>query len=185
MNRLTLKLLGSALAAIVMIAAPLAARANALVFDFSFANNTSAYGGNPGVVTGQIFGLTNNASGQAATDVVILSSGGPGTFPIDLGIIGTTIDANRFDVVNDQIVHAEFGQTFSANGWNYNALYLDLYGTYNLLQLPSNYGNADGSAGVTFTLESSSPVPEPASAALLGCGLAFLAWIRRRKVELR
>jgi len=152
-----------------------------LVFDFSFNNIPSAYGGAAGSVTGQIFGLVDNASGQAAAHIVILSSGGPGTFPIDLGVVGTDIYANDFNVQNGQIVSAQFGQIFTMNDYTNNALYLNLYDTYNLLQLPSNYGNTNGFAGVTFTAEASSSVPEPASDLLLGGGLLFLAWKRRRK----
>jgi len=155
------------------------AQADPLVFDFSFNNTPSAYGGTAGTVTGQIFGLMDNASGQAATDIVILSSGGPGAFPIDLGTVGTTIYANSFSVANGQIVSAEFGQIFTENSYLNNALYLNLYGTYNLLQLPANYGNTGGFSGVTFTAETAGAVPEPASVLLFGGGLLALAWKQR------
>jgi hypothetical protein len=83
--------------------------AHALSFSFSF-TNAAANGG--GTVTGAIHGLNDNASGQAASSVQVLSN----TLGFGLGeYAGSPFAANIFDVSGGQITHALFSTFGSFN----------------------------------------------------------------------
>jgi hypothetical protein len=163
-----------------LVGVGLASSAGAADFLFSFSNNE---GKTPGTVSGEIFGLQDNAT-SAATDIIVTAYpagdyGFPAApfSPIALAAARNGyIAANSFTVQNDEIVAA----VFQMIAYSYFDINVD--GKYNELYfVPSNNTrNLEGLAGVTFT-PVSSPTPEaPAWIALLvGMGLLG-AKLRRR-----
>ena len=156
-----------------------------LNFYFSFTGNPSEYGQSSGTVTGEIFGLTDNAT-SSATDVVIDS------FPSGINILGVSapLDATTWDVQYENSFTVVSGEITSASFASYDAAIAKQLGicgysggAYNYLELsPENViwvGNLDGMSGVTFT---PAPVPEPSSLALsaLGGFGGFLMYRRRK-----
>lgn len=171
-----------------------ASSANALVFDFSFDGDDNGPPSVVGTVTGKIYGLVDNLSGQVATSIILTS------FPAGLGgALSTTelLDFNNqvfhsFNVSGGQITGGGFaaqntggeGDTiifgsaaaFTVQGVPYNNfLSLDNGGTIT--------GNSDGGfPGTTFTpAVVPDAVPDAGSTfALLAGALIGLAAIRRK-----
>ena len=164
-----------------------ATAAHAVTFNFTFTSDGDGPG-NPlgGVVTGQIFDLTDNAW-SSASKVVIDSytptvTGLPGTpFLVSdyAALIGKAITQNEFLVINRQIVWGVyqitggyFDMNVSAGGYGYNSMVSP--------DAQSRVQNLGGLSGITF-----SAVPEPATWALMlmGVGLAGVM-LRRRSATL-
>jgi hypothetical protein len=168
------------------LAAPLAAHAQ-LNFDFSFTNT----GGNAaGTVTGEIFGLTNNAT-SAPTDIVVTSypaaiTGLPAapwdiyTIPgFEFGNHGTPELADHFTVTNGAITDATYS-LFTATGQS--VLYFNWGGVDFFANHPEVGGAfviADPSTAI-FT-QVSGGVPEPAAWALMISGLFGVGAMLRRR----
>jgi hypothetical protein len=156
---------------------PTASHAGPLDFMFSF-TGTVPPGNVAGTVTGEIFGLTNNATGPASN--VIVDSDPGLDIPAPRPLIFSDQAFNSFTVVNGAITLADY----TANASNaLAALALD-NGSLNLLintELVLFVENVDGFAGATYTLIQSTP--EPSSVTLLGTGLGFAAlWLLRRRL---
>jgi len=167
------------------LVAPLSAHA-ALNFDFSFTGPLDQ-GGGTGTVTGEIFGLTDNAT-SAPTDVVIDSYpaaiGGLPPAPWDLYAIpgfifgenGTPLLANHFTVTNGVITDALFGLFAPPD-----TPVLDLgYGGVDAFLGPHN-AVVIGPSTAIFTLDRSDAVPEPEAWALMICGLFGVGAVLRRR----
>jgi hypothetical protein len=146
-------------------------------FFFSFSNN-----GSSGTVTGEIFGLTNNAT-SALTDVVVQSypaalTGAPAPpFSVPTWIATTPgakqFGANTFTVSNDAIVAGTYLAAVDTPTGTTYAFEINNYGVNELaVHLPTDFGclrcgqNLWGLAGVTFTL-----APDPAPGPIPGAGL--------------
>ena len=163
------------IAAAVALAAPLSA--HALDFDFSFTNTS---GNTAGTVTGEIFGLTDNAT-SAPTDVVITSypaalTGLPAapwdlyTIPgFEFGNHGTPFLADNFTVSNGVITDALYS-LFTATGQTV------LYFGWGGLDVFANHPDVGGQIVIAdpsladFTRDTRGGVPEPAAWALMNPG---------------
>src|SRR5438045_3963614 len=90
----------AAIAAGLLMAAATPAHATLLNFEFSFSGDSS----HPGTVTGEIDGLTDNAT-SAASAVIIDTSSIPFGFPLPykIGSVGDNPVLNTFTVTNGQI----------------------------------------------------------------------------------
>ena len=161
----------------VLVPMAIVTPAHALNFLFSFSNVT---GNVPGVVSGKIYGLTDNAT-SFPTDVVVTAypAGINGLAPAPLDInayaasLGSFINSysGGFSVANGQIT----GGDYQIYGGYFD---LNIFSQYNTLFSPdaSNYtGNLDGLGGVTFTA-----TPEPATWAMMLVGLGGLGFALRR-----
>ena len=171
----------------MFVAWSLASPAHALDFNFSFSNVT---GNADGTVTGEIFGLTNNAT-SAASDIVIDSAPAGWVLPaIPFSVFshagdwsGGYIDENSFTVSNGVLTDANFqiyGGYFDLNYDNTYNEFGDLRVITGVVPPTGPYiQNTDGFGGVTYTA-----VPEPSTWAMMGLGFASLglAGYRRRRL---
>jgi hypothetical protein len=161
-------------AILVAFAAP---AAHAEDFTFSF----SGGGGSPGLVTGELIGLSPDGT-SSPTDVLLLSNT-DGVRNGDLSAMGWFNYAgtpNSF-TVTDGAITAENFTLFSANTDDFFSLGLHFDGVaFNLLDnalTDEQTGNASDVAGVTFTPVA---VPEPACIVIFLAGLATLAFLQKR-----
>ena len=159
-----------------LCAAAVPAFAGPLSFDFTFSGE-SAF---PGTVSGEVEGLTNNATSPAAA-LFITSATIALPFSSTFNITTNANVLNSFTVANDVITSIDFyandASTFafvfgSAESEVKNQL-------VNFLTGDQIYSPA-GLSGIKFTLVSPS-VPEPAALALFAAGLIGLGLIRWRK----
>lgn len=170
------------------------------VFSFSFSDDASdpMFGRThiAGTVTGLMYGLSENGSGQLPTSIEFTSS------VAFLGMTDSIIDAGNslwfwdstgFNIVNGVILGGGFalnfndptvgGIQFRLNGApsspgddNYNVLHWNggngpVVGT----------GNRDGFSGAAYALAGGNQVPEPESIALVALALAAAAVTGRRR----
>lgn len=168
------------------------ARAAIVDFYFSFTNVT---GDTNGTVTGRILGLSDNAAGQAATNVLIDSY----PEPLSFGFFNVGNDAtawetqlvNSFDVSGGLITAATFAAYQNTGGAD-DSLRLNYTGNYwptttgisnqNWLSLDDtipDVENLNGFAGVTFTPIAA--VPLPAALPLFLTGLVVFGFVVRRR----
>jgi hypothetical protein len=149
-----------------------------LNFDFSF---NDVIGNTGGTVTGEIFGLTDDTTNEAATDLVIYSYPAGQSLPSAPWDIfnapGYTVFFNDFTVSDGQITAAEFYVVNTDSG---AGLQLNQGGGQNSLSdsIDADTRNSGGFAGATYTAVEA---PEPTSIALFLSGLFGLRLIRRRK----
>ncbi len=180
-----------------MSAISASAQAQSLNFDFSFA------AGSGKVVTGEIFGLSNNAT-VAPTSVVIFSDSGSGsgtrtssgsglTSDLTLTLHPSNTGSEAITVTNDQITAFNPGAPAVAQNteeWTSGGttpsyqLGLDIvdvnpYGGYFYNTPGSKFLIQSGSAA-TFTVAS---VPEPSSWALALLCVGLFVYLRRRAVR--
>jgi hypothetical protein len=158
-------------AALLMVAtAP--ARASLFNFDFSFTGALSF----PGTVSGEIDGLTNNAT-SAASAVYIDSSSSIAPFSLPFNTIGSVF-LNSFTVTNGELTDVKY----LAHSSTYLISLNDLNGAINsfLVVTPTQtIANGEGLAGLSLT-----PDPEPSALVLLGTAVAalflFKSWVMLR-----
>lgn len=166
------------------------AQAGTLNFDFSF---TNTFGNTGGTVTGEIFGLTNNATSAAsAVDIYSVPAGyvvyGE-TLPFNtMTAANVSISLNSFTVVNDAITDAEFSagvdQPFPGPDWLL-MLETDNYYDMGSIEVGKN-GLQVQTFNAKFTLETAT-TPLPAALPLFASGfgaLGLLGWRRKRKAIL-
>jgi hypothetical protein len=187
--RRLLRVVRTTLAALPVVLLAGVAQAGTLNFDFSV---TNTIGNVPGTFTGEIFGLTDNAT-SAASSVVILSipSGMNNVVspPIDATLWNQQLE-NSFTVVNGEVVDGGFVAKQTINGFNsgyqlwingdnagkFNENFLNLDGTDKRYV----WGN-DGLAAANIVPAGSS-VPEPAGYLLTIMGAVWAAgyaWSRK------
>lgn len=166
----------STLALATILSAGTATAASAVNFDFSFSDDGSLGPFDvPGTVTGEILGLTNNAT-STATHVVIESVVNPEGESLGLATpldtIGKVI-TNTFTVVGGQITAASYAANdTSSDGYELLFDTVDSNGQNSLYSGGINLitGNTGGVTGITFTLA----VPETPTWVMLVVGFVGL-----------
>ena len=167
------------------LVAPLAAHATTLNFDFSFTG--TGPGAAPGTVTGEIFGLTDNAT-SSPTDVVIFSApafvGPLPSTPWDIYTVaghqfGSGGLSDNITVANGVITGTNFGFFGVGDG----DTILDLgYGGLNVFGTGSGAGPllVGVPTDIRFTPAAGGGVPEPTAWALMITGFFGLGSALRR-----
>jgi hypothetical protein len=176
-------LLSTAMCFSAMLMGP-AAKADTLVFDFSFSGTYNQGTVRPGTVTG-VLNLSGSGASYAATSVIIDTATndiGGDTLPYNvLSFSGVDIVSNAFTVSAGQIVAADLNLVvhndpsepdFSSIRLNFN--------TANEVDFGNALYNTGGFSGVTYTPVPSA-TPEPASLGFLLEGATAGAWLLRRR----
>jgi hypothetical protein len=148
-----------------------------LDFDFTFTGSSNY----PGTVSGEIEGLTNNATSRA-TAVFVTSATISSPISSTYNTVHDAGSFNSFTVTNGVITAI----TFYANNASTYALVLgmaegetkDEFVNFSIATVTEN---PDGLPGITFTPVAPSAVPEPGSLALFAPALLGIALFRRRK----
>ncbi len=176
-------LLSTAMCFSAMLMGP-AAKADTLVFDFSFSGTYNQGTVRPGTVTG-VLDLSGSGTNYAATSVIIDTATddiGGDTLPYNvLSFSGVDIVSNSFTVSAGQIIAADLNLVvhndpsepdFSSIRLNFN--------TANEVDFGNALYNTEGFSGATYTPVPSA-TPEPASLGFLLEGAAAGAWLLRRR----
>ena len=160
-------------------------------FTFSFSNTV---GNVSGTVTGEIFGLTNNATGPASEVLITSFPAGLdsvlGSAPIDVSLWTSQV-ADSFTETNGMVTGGGFEAQDTIGGQTVGAqLFVDQGMTINFLNVDGSdthyVWNNNGPGGVTFDPASTSAAtPEPSSLILLATGLAGAAGTLRRRFASR
>lgn len=178
----------------------LSGNAQALNFTFSF-DNDPTWGNVNGTVTGEVFGLADNAT-SSATSVQIFTwpvglipsaSQSSYTAPIDAITWATQVD-NVFTVVNGVVTTGNFHADNSTAVSGLDRLYLNGNScqsgpTCSFLSLGSSDSQYVWAESNAFTVFASAPIsgtPLPAALPLLASGLGglgLLSWRRKRKAQ--
>ena len=152
--------------------------AGSLDFSFSFAAIQGYPNSGSGYVTGEVDGLTNNAT-TAATHVIVqsITDGATLTTPLPIDFVpgALWVANNLFTVTNGVITFVSFEASDQA-GDVFHLMSSSLNGFF-----PQAYGDAGSLSNITFTPLTPSDVPEPASLALLATSVFGLRLIRRRR----
>ena len=169
------------------------ARADNFLFSFS---NDPSWGNVNGTVTGEIFGLINNAT-SAATDIQVFTYPAGlvqfGSYPTPIDVMawtGGSFGENAFTETAGNITGGGFYIT-GANGIN-DQLFIDASignpGPTNFLDIGSNdtmyvwNNNGIGATGVTFTPATAAATPELSSVVLMSTMLLGLAFVARKRI---
>lgn len=161
-----------AIAATAVMASPIAVHATTIV-DFSFTGSSGK------TVTGSLSFASTNGTGLKPTDVKILTAPTPFQVPVDLGN-GTLTNGPGYTFSNGNITKGSFYIQGKTSVEGYNFLSLNGSNKFGQTGTSASTSNSRGFSGVQYTTASTS-VPEPASIALLGAGIAGIATFRRRR----
>jgi len=164
-------------AALMLLSAPVCA--STLDFTFSF---TSA----GGTVTGEIYGLSDNTSGEMATDVVIDSAPaafGFSSFPVDTGSAVWAVGSNQFTVSGGVLTGQNyFSCSNSGCDGSPPAYVLTLDSNTNTYEL--RYDGTVSLEASTATFAAATPLPATLPLFVTGLGsIAIFGWRRRRKAQ--
>jgi hypothetical protein len=168
----------AAVLAVALIGAGRPAFADPLLdFDFTFTGS----GGYPGTVSGEIEGLTNNATSRA-TAVFITSATISSPISSTYNTVQNAGSFNSFTVTNGVITAVTF---YADNASTYSLVLGTAEGEtkdeFVNLSIARVTENPDGLSGITFTPVAPSAVPEPGALALFAPALLGIALFRRRK----
>jgi hypothetical protein len=150
-----------------------------LIFEFSFDNAT---GDTAGPIAGTIFGLVDNQSDQAATEIRLTSVGGhvvPFQLPLDILAGGWLPNPNSFSVLDRKITEWD---AFFISPTNRESLDFGVTGQFeSAFETNRGLPNERITQPLLDDIRFTANIPEPSSLALLSVfGLGLACWWRRR-----
>jgi len=157
---------------LALIAVGQPAFADPLDFDFTFTGDAVF----PGTVSGEIEGLTNNAT-SAATAVFVTSATIPSPISPTYNTVQNASLYNSFTVTNGVITAVSFyANNVSTYGLILGTVAGEAQNRFVNFSTGQSISNFEGVSGITFT-PVAQPVAEPGSLALLGTGLLALGLV--------